>query len=53
MEFCLRNGLTRPPRAGDEADEVSARAILELAAGPGDAQTIAAHAEWNRERTAS
>ena len=53
IEFCLRNGLTWTPPPGDEDGEVSARVILELAAGTGDQDAVAALAEWIRERTAS
>ena len=53
VEFCLRNGLTWTPPPGDEDGEVSARVILELAAGSGDEDAIGALAEWIRERTAS
>jgi death-on-curing protein len=53
IEFCLRNGLTWTPPPGDEDGEVSARVILELAAGPGDEDAVGALAEWIRERTAS
>ena len=52
IEFCLRNGLTWTPPPGDEDGEVSARVILELAAGPGDEDAVATLAEWIRERTA-
>jgi death-on-curing protein len=53
VEFCLRNGLTWTPPPGDEDGEVSARVILELAAGSGDEDAIGALADWIRERTAS
>lgn len=53
IEFCLRNGLTWTPPPGDEDGEVSARVILESAAGTGDQDAVAALAEWIRERTAS
>ena len=53
VEFCLRNGLTWTPPPGDEDGEVSARVILELAAGSGDEDAIGALAEWIRERTAA
>ena len=53
IEFCLRNGLTWTPPPGDEDGEASAGVILELAAGPGDENAVAALAVWIRERTAS
>ena len=42
VDFCLRNGLTW----------TSARVILDLAAGSGDEDAVAALAEWIGERTA-
>ena len=53
VEFCLRNGLTWTPPLGDEDGEASAHVILELAAGSGDEDAVAALTEWIRERTAS
>ena len=53
IEFCLRNGLTWTPPPGDEDGEVSADVILELTAGPGDEDVVAALTEWIRQRTAS
>lgn len=52
IEFCLRNGLTWSPPTGDEDGEASAKVILELAAGSGDHQAVAALAYWIRERIA-
>lgn len=51
IEFCLRNGLPWSPPPGDEDGEASAQVILDLAAGPGDDDAIAALTEWIRDRT--
>jgi len=52
IEFCLRNGLTWTPPAGDEYGKASAQVILELAAGSGDDDEIEVLADWIRDRTA-
>lgn len=51
IEFCLRNGLVWTPPPGDEEGEASAQIILDLAAGPGDQEAIAALAGRIRDRT--
>ncbi len=50
VEFCLRNGHTWTPPAGDEDGEASAAVIFDLAAGPGDDAAVASLAAWVEDR---
>jgi len=50
IEFLLRNGATWTPPSGDQGGEASARVILDVAAGSGDADAVNRLAKWIRRR---
>ncbi|NQV07418.1 Fic family protein [bacterium] len=50
VEFLLRNGSVWTPPPGDTDGEASAQVILDVAAGPGDEDTIVRVAAWIGKR---